>query len=216
MTPTPTLTPAHTPTPRTVLTPVVALTALAALLAGCSGDDPTPASDPSGTSAGASASTAADPVRLVTTSTIRAVTGGRLPQAERAPLRDRVTAVVDDWFDAAYLGGTYPRTDFGDAFGSFTAGARARAVEDRKLMSNAAVGTTTYAVRALARRVQIDVLAVGGRPSAVTVQFRLGMARAGESGAELSERVSGHLYLTRDPGAGWQVFGYDVQRGVLA
>lgn len=203
----------------TLMTRAPLLAALAAVLVlapACSKD----ASDPPETEATSSAPTSegsseAPAPQLETKATIRTVTGG-LSQDARTKLKAKITATVDGWFEAAYLGGDYPRTDFDDAFAVFTPGARERAVADRKLMSNAAVGTTTYQVRALARRVVIDVLAEGGRASAVTVEFRLGMARAGDTGAERRERVAGHLYLTYTPGDGWQVFGFDVQRGVIA
>lgn len=199
--------------------PALALVVVAALASGCSdgADDP---SGPDGTPTSSSAAAAPEEEApfVTTKASIRKVSGGRLGQRERVRLRDKVVATVDDWFESAYLGGDYPRTDFGDAFGAFTKGAADRARGDRQLMSNAGVATTTYAVRTLARRVKIDVLAVGGRPSGVTVQFRLGQARAGESGAERLERVSGRLFLTYDgEGAdgGWRIFGYDVGREAL-
>lgn len=215
MSPTPAVAPRPAPAgplPRVVL--LVVLTLLAGLAAGCSSGGSDEADPAAGPTASASAT---DPAAgaLTTNATVRRISGGRLSPKERTVLRDRITERVDAWFEAAYLGGDYPRTDFGGAFDVFTPAARVRALEDRNLMSNRGVGTTTYAVRALARRVTIDALAVRGRVSAVTVKFRLGMARAGESGAERSERVSGHLYLTRSPADGWQVFGYDVQRGVI-
>lgn len=198
----------------TLVAPVVALTVVAAVAAGCSDDSDDPGPDgPTSTSAASPSTPTAAPV--TTDVTIRTVTGGRLPRADRDQLRDKIGETVDEWFDAAYLGGDYPRTDFDDAFGVFTPRARAEAVRDTRLMSNAAVGTTTFGVRALARRVRIDVLADSGRAAGVTVQFRLGMARAGDTGAEREERVSGHLYLTYVAGDGWSVFGYDVRRGDL-
>lgn len=194
--------------------PAVALALAATLLAACSGDDDAaPGPDPAASSATASGSPGA-PAPMATKATIRTVTGNLSPSG-RAQLRDKVGAAVDRWFEAAYLGGDYPRTDFGDAFDAFSAGARERAEQDRKLMSNAAVGQTTYAVRPLARRVKIDALAPGGRPAGVTVQFRLGLLREGETGNEVRERVSGTLFLTFRAGDGWRVFGYDVQRGAL-
>ncbi len=216
--------PATTPTPAVAVHPavtgplrrvavLVVVGLLAVLAAGCSSGG----SDDADPAAPTESVTATDPAAapLATNATVRTVTGGRLPPKARTVLRDRVTARVDAWFEAAYLGGDYPRTDFDDAFEVFTPAARVRALEDRNLMSNKGVGTTTYAVRALARRVTIDALAVRGRVSAVTVKFRLGLARAGESGAERTERVSGHLYLTHTRADGWQVFGYDVQRGAI-
>lgn len=194
--------------------PLVAASAvLLALVAGCSSDtEVTP--EPDAPSTTPTASPTPEPEPIVTKATVRKVTG-RMTPAARAQVRDKVAATVDAWFDAAYLAGTYPRTDFDDAFDVFTRGARARAEADRRLMSNAAVGTTTFETRALARRVRIDVLAKDGRASAVTAKFRLTMARIGETGNEVDERVSGHLYLTYSAGDGWRVFGYDVTRGQL-
>lgn len=210
----------HTPAPRSsrLAVRLAALGALAALTAGCSTsgqDAPAPdGSDPSADAPGGSPAVADDAV-LTTKATVREVTGTRLDPEERTILRDRVTAAVDRWFEGAYLGGDYPRTDFTDAFASFTPAARQRATADARLMTNAAVGTTTYAVRPTARSVVIDVLSVDGRASGVTARFRLGMARSGETGAERRERVTGRLFLTYTAGPGWQVFGYDVQRGAV-
>ena len=191
-----------------------------ALVSGCTTDGaPAPGTDraqPTGPLDAAGTSPAVDPGPQSTHATIREVTGGRLAGPSREAVRDNVLEVVDSWFESAYLGGTYPRSDFDDAFPGFSPGARAQAVADQRLMTNAAVGTTTYAVRALARRITIDVLAPDGRAAAATVQFRLGMARAGETGAERAERVSGRLFLTRTATDGWQVFAYDVQRGSLS
>ncbi|MCW2815853.1 MAG: hypothetical protein JWN84_3308 [Nocardioides sp.] len=202
------------------LAPAAGAALVLALTAGCSADGDAPSSRTDRAQPGTDVATAvpapADPGPQSTHATIREVTGGRLVGAARNAVRERVLAVVDSWFASAYLGGTYPRTDFADAFPGFSAGAREQALADQRLMSNAAVGTTTYAVRPLARRVTIDVLAPDGRAAAATVQFRLGLARAGETGAERAERVSGRLYLTRTAGDGWQVFAYDVQRGVLS
>jgi hypothetical protein len=48
---------------------------------------------------------------------------GRLPVARRKAVRRQVGAVVDRWWEAAYLGGTYPRSSFHAAFPGFTAAA---------------------------------------------------------------------------------------------
>lgn len=222
-TPTSSVTPAADPRETAVWSPhhpmirassIAALAAVLLLTTACSSDEPDP---PRGTSSAPTSGSPSEPPveEIATRATIRTVTGS-MPARARTQLRGKITATVDDWFEAAYLGGDYPRTDFDNAFEAFTAGAQERATSDRQLMSNAAVGTTTFGVRALARRVMIDVLAVDGRASGVTVDFRLGMARAGDTGAERRERVAGHLYLTHSPGDGWQVFGYDVQRGEIA
>ncbi len=79
-------------------------------------------------------------------------------------------------------------------------------------MSNAAIGSRIDSVRALNRQLKIDVLAVERRPVAVTARVVLGMRVDGEVARR--ERVAGALYLTYGNG-GWQVFGYDMTRGVL-
>ena len=54
------------------------------------------------------------------------------------------------------------------------------------------------------------MLAVKRRAVGVTARFVLGMELAGE--VNRAERVAGSLFLTWQDG-GWQVFGYDVERG---
>ena len=58
---------------------------------------------------------------------------GRLPDARRKVVRTQVGKVVDRWWDAAYLGGSYPRSSFPAAFPGFTDGRReARQVATRR------------------------------------------------------------------------------------
>ncbi|MEO9325547.1 hypothetical protein ABFT23_18790 [Nocardioides sp. C4-1] len=198
------------PRPSRAATAAVAALLALTLAAGCSSDDE-PDADPS--SAPAPPVDPADVGVTSTTSSIRTVTGGRLGRKEQATLQRKITAVVDEWFDHAFLGGEYPRTDFGDAYSVFTEGAQKRARDDTTLMSNEGVGTTTVQPpRADARTVEIDVLSDGGKAAAVTAVFELDMTRTGEAGAR-SERVFGSLYLTYGKGDGWRVFAYDVQRG---
>ncbi|WP_139980894.1 hypothetical protein [Nocardioides litoris] len=197
------------PWPHRARPALAGLAVAAVLLTGCSGGDDSPGGPPgSSGGGGASASGLAE-----TTATVRTVSGGKLSAKAQRTMTQELTAVVDAWFDAAYLGGEYPRDDFDDAFPGFTPGAAARAQGDRQLMSNRGVGPTTYAVAATTRQVEIDTLAEKGRTSTASVQFELGMDRTGETGSVRSEVVTGHLYLTKSKGKGWQVFGYDVQRG---
>jgi len=79
-------------------------------------------------------------------------------------------------------------------------------------MSNAAIGPRIESVRAVNRTLKIDVLAVERRPVAVTARVALGLQVEGEVARR--ERVAGSLYLTYGDG-GWQVFGYDMTRGVV-
>lgn len=186
----------------------IAATAVAvALLAvtSCSGDDGE--GDADGPSA--PAPTASTPPPLATTATIGLISG-KLDPTKRTRLKQQVTEVVDDWLDAAYVGGDYPRSNFADAYPHFSAGAARDARRDARLMSNATLGDRIETVEATQRRLRIDVLAVQRKAVGVTARFALTMDLAGE--VNRSERVSGSLFLTFREGS-WQVFGYDVQRG---
>ena len=52
--------------------------------------------------------------------------GKKLDPEHRARVKDGVTAVIDPWFDGAFLG-DFPRADYADAFAGFTKGAAADA-----------------------------------------------------------------------------------------
>jgi hypothetical protein len=188
---------------------VLALLLAASLaLGGCSGDD-----DPE-SPAGSTAPTAPSThgvEQVATTATIHEVTG-RLDPKRRPMLKKKVAQVVDRWLDAAYVDGAYPRGSFADAFPGFTRGAAADARHDRALMSNAAIGKRIDGVRAHNRRLRIDVLAVKRRAVGVTARFVLDFETTGQ--VARSERVKGLLYMTWHQERGWQVFGYDVTRGV--
>ena len=53
---------------------------------------------------------------------------GKLAKGPARDVAADVAEVVDRWLDAAYVGGDYPRSDFGDAFPGFTKGAATLAV----------------------------------------------------------------------------------------
>jgi hypothetical protein len=179
------------------------LLALALGAAGCSGDD---GDDPAARGS-ASPSTAPPPVRTKTS--LGTVTGHLAGKA-----RQRVVAqaghVVDGWFDAAYVGGHYPRHDFGDAFPLFTTGARAQAHADQALMTNRTLGPSVEDVTATRRRVRVDVLAVRHRAVGLTARFALDFRTTGRTEREIE--VGGRLMLTHT-GDGWRVFAYDVHKG---
>ncbi|MGZ4454731.1 MAG: hypothetical protein ACXVWV_01975 [Nocardioides sp.] len=193
---------------RNPLRPVVAAALVVALSAtACSGDG----SDekPSGGASGPSPATSGAAAAMPTDATIGRVTG-HLAKKERAHLKQSVTHVVDGWLDAAYVSGDYPRTDFHDAFPGFTDGAKVRAHQDRRLMSNADIGRSIDAVEVTKRRLRIDVLAVRRKPVGVTARVVLDFATSGKVTKHLE--VNGRLFLTRNHD-GWRVFGYDVTKG---
>jgi hypothetical protein len=135
---------------------------------------------------------------------------GRLPLARSKAVRREVGALVDRWWEAAYLGGTYPRSSFSTAFPGFTDAAERRARTDKSLLTNQAAGPRIDSVTARQRKVTLDILATERQARAVTAQFLLTFDTTGQkSGTTV---VRGRLFLTRERGA-WRVFGYDVAKG---
>ena len=154
-----------------------------------------------------------DTFEIETRTTIGQVVG-RLPRKDRQRVAGAVTPVVQRWFNAAYVGGDYPRKDFTDAFPGFTAGARSQAFRDRKLMSNRAISDRIEGVTPKTSRIWLDMLAVGERPVAVTARFFLAFRTNGDLTRKV--KVHGRLLLSRSD-KGWRIFGYDVAKnGVKA
>jgi len=135
---------------------------------------------------------------------------GRLPDARRKVVRRQVGRVVDRWWDAAYLGGTYPRSSFPGAFPGFTRGAEQRARSDKALLTNQTGGQRIDAVEARHRAVSLHVLATGKQARSVTAHFTLRFDTRGDKTGTTT--VRGRLFLVRRQGA-WRIFGYDVSKG---
>lgn len=135
---------------------------------------------------------------------------GRLPDARRKAVRKQVGAVVDRWWEAAYLGGAYPRSSFPSAFPGFTDAAEARARGDKALLTNRTGGPRIDSVTARRRSVVVDILATGGRARTVTAHVLLRFDTTGSKTGTTT--VRGRLFLTRKRGA-WRVFGYDLAKG---
>jgi hypothetical protein len=192
--------------PTRPLRAAVSATCLALALTACSGDSSEPSAGPSGT--GASEATDAPPP-LETTATLGKVTG-KLPKGKRSKVRQQVSRAIDAWFDAAYVGGAYPRNDFATAWPGFTTGAKVRAKADKALMSNQDIGTRIEGVAATTRKVTVDVLAVKGHPAGATARVVLKFRTDGEVARKIE--VRGRLFLTPSPD-GWRIFGYDVTKG---
>ena len=193
---------------------VVAILSAALSVAACSGggDDDDPAATPP--SGGSQASTATDnaPPPVETRATLGKVRG-KLPKGKRSKVREQVAHAVDDWLEAAYVGGDYPRTDFSTSWPGFTTGAKSDAEGDKALMSNQDIGDEVSSVRATARRVSVDVLAVQGHARGATARFVLKFKTDGDVQRKIE--VSGRLFLTPSPD-GWRIFGYDVTKGRFA
>ena len=137
---------------------------------------------------------------------------GKLPDRARPPLQANIGRTVDAYLHDAFLGGSYPRSDFGDAFGSFTKGAASRARHDVDLLTNRSYGASTTAVRATHRTAYLSVLAPNKVAAGVTARVDLVMQV--DRGDRPSQRVrlTGRLLLTRDAHNHWVIFGYDLAR----
>ena len=161
-------------------------------------------------------SRADDQVRLAsnpveTTTKIHRVFG-RLPETRRKAVRRQVGDVVDRWWEAAYLGGTYPRSSFPSAFPGFTDAAERRARADKALLTNQTEGPARRRGRRRgAARCPSTSSRATGRARAVTAHVVL---RFDSTGARAGTTVvRGRLFLTHKRGA-WRIFGYDVAKGV--
>lgn len=177
--------------------------------AACSGDD---GGDGAG---GGGTSTEENPggttrARAVALDAQLGVITGRINVQRRRAVLARVSTVVDRWFEAAYLAGEYPRTDFSRAFPGFTPGAVRLARKDAAILSNKAIGRRVDEVVAQRKSVRVDVLSPRGFARAATARVELVFTTEGD----LRRRyvVHGRLMLTRHPSGLWKVFGYDVRR----
>ena len=136
--------------------------------------------------------------------------GEGIDAARQAKVIAGVTAVIDPWFDEAFLG-EFPRSDFSAAFAAFTKDAAADAQRDLDLLSSSGIADQIDSATATNRRVRLDVFAPDGHPRGVTANFVLDFDTTGDLEEQL--RVHGALYLAKDKGE-WKVFGYDVDEAV--
>jgi hypothetical protein len=192
----------------------LAAAGLALALAGCSGDDATPAAPAPSSPVSSASSTPAAPVQETTPTRVGVgFVAGRLGSRKRAQVKADVTAVVDRYLDAAWVAGPWPRTDFSAAFADFRPGIAADAAgRDLGLLTHHDVGAAISGVVVDERRLRIDVLAPRGDVGAVTARVDLVLTSTPVDAAAppLTTTVSGSLYLTRS-GQAWKVFGYDVR-----
>jgi hypothetical protein len=145
---------------------------------------------------------------VVTVTTLQKV-GKQLDAVHRARVKAAVTAVVDPWFDGAFLG-TFPRSNWSPAFAGFTQGAAADAEHrDLDLLTNAGIADQIQSATATRRRVRVNVFTFQGHPHGVTAHVVLDFTTKGD--LEEALRVRGDLYLTKDKGE-WKIFGYDVDQ----
>ena len=192
-----------TPT-RAALLATPTVLALVLGLAGCSGDDDDPGDDGGRSESGEGTDPGID------TRVEVGEVAGRLGKGPAREVAADVAEVVDRWLDAAYVAGDYPRSKFGDAFPGFTEDAAALAARQRGLMSNEAVADEVDGVTATRRVVRVDVLAPKGRAAGATAHINLVIELTGE--VERTDQIRGRVVLTPAKN-GWQVFGFDIERG---
>ena len=123
---------------------------------------------------------------------------GRLPGARRKAVRRDVARVVDRWWEAAYLGGTYPRTDLPGRVPRLHPRGHAPRACDTALMTNQTGGSRIESVTPLMRKVRLDLLAVGRRARSVTARFDLRFATT--RAPSRAPRCAAALFLTRRTG----------------
>ena len=194
------------PRARSVLVSGVAVLLLAGAVGCDSGDD---IGDSTGDSSEASPGSHGSDVPGVDT-VITIEHGEGIDAARQAMVLASVTAVVDPWFDEAFLG-EFPRSDFSAAFAEFTKDAAADAQRDLDVLTSSGIADQIDSATATNRRVRLDVFAPDGHPRGVTANFVLDFDTAGDLEEQL--RVHGALYLAKDKGE-WKVFGYDVDQAV--
>ena len=194
------------PRARSALVSGVAVLLLAGAVGCDSGDD---IGDSTGDSSEASPGSHGSDVPGVDT-VITIEHGEGIDAARQAKVLASVTAVVDPWFDEAFLG-EFPRSDFSAAFAEFTKDAAADAQRDLDVLTSSGIADQIDSATATNRRVRLDVFAPNGHPRGVTANFVLDFDTTGDLEEHL--RVHGALYLAKDKGE-WKVFGYDVDQAV--
>jgi hypothetical protein len=187
------------PRARSALISAVALL-LVPGIAGCDSGD-----DIGGGEEGSPSDRATEDTQVTTVTTLQNV-GNKLDEVRRLRVKHAVTAVVDPFFDGAFLG-DFPRSDWSAAFAGFTRGAADDAQGDLDVLSNADIADQIETATATRRRVRVDVFALDGHPKGATAHFVLDFGTEGDLNATM--RVRGDLYLAKDQGE-WKIFGYDV------
>lgn len=191
--------------------PVAALTAVAALAGGCT-DHSAPAARPSPSASATTSASATPAPESVPLKVVVTRVSGRLPDKSRPALEANVGKAISAYADGAFLAGDYPRSDFREAFGVFTAGAARDARRDQDLLTNRRLGPSTESVRATRRSAYLSVLAPYKVAAGVTAKVDLVFVVERGDRAAQRVRLAGRLLLTRNKANGWSVFGYDLHR----
>ena len=185
------------------------------LVAGCTSDGgEEPSSGETSTPSATGTPEPEAPPQVLTAARNGNVTG-KIGKGDRKDVVARVADVVDEWLEAAYVGGDYPReaSSYDEAsWPGFTQGAAQTAAADKDLMSNADIADKIDGLTVKKREITVDVLAVGRTARAATARVRLAFRTEGvDGGFERKVTVTGRVFLTKKDGK-WKVFGYDVAK----
>jgi hypothetical protein len=143
------------------------------------------------------------------------VAGSRLRKSQRREVEDQAVRVLSEYFDRAFLGGGYPRTDYPRAFAGFTPGARRAARRDVVHLTNGPAGGAITGAVARRKWVRLDVFSPRDTVAGMTARFHLVFVATRERGADQRVTVQGRLQMNRSADGPWQIFGYDVRRSAV-
>lgn len=138
---------------------------------------------------------------------------GKLPPKRRTQAVSTVGRTVDKWFEAAWVGGDFPRRSMKGSWPGFTRDLATQARRDRTLTSNAQLAGRIDEVTVVRRTVKVDLLGASKRAVGATARFRLVFDTDGDARRRVT--VTGRLTLSPVKGT-WRIFEYDVARSARA
>ncbi|NYI79030.1 hypothetical protein [Nocardioides panzhihuensis] len=171
-------------------------------LAGCGGEPDEPA---------ASSSASPPPPPKVKSAAKLIHVQGKFPKSRHQAVAANVSAVVDSWLQAAYVGGDFPRatSTYGNVFPGFSKGAVAQAGKQMSLMSSATIAPHIDSVEVVSSDVHVDLLANNNYPVGAVARVRLVYDTTGERESRQIVRGSLDMVPTK---SSWAVFGFNITR----
>jgi hypothetical protein len=137
---------------------------------------------------------------------------GTLSEKSTSSVEGNVRRTISSYVAGAFVGGSYPRSDFKAALASFTPGVRARAARDVALLTNATYGASTESVRTTHGTAYLSVLSPYKVAAGITANVDLVFRVERKDQPAEQVRLKGRLLLTRNKTNGWSIFGYDLAR----
>jgi hypothetical protein len=190
----------------------VGVAMIAATMSSCTGDDSTTGATGPTTSTGATI-TLTRPSKPLDVQ-IAQLRGG-VKAKDRVRVKRAIAKPIAAWVGGGFLDPSYPQSDFGDAFASWTQGAADLAQRDRDTTTNAALGPKLVATVADRQAAKLYVFASDGRTGGATAQVLLRFTGEMADASLVHLVVRGDLYLTRKDSQ-WEIFGYRLSREVIA